>query len=133
MNSRQKGARGERSGAKAWAETFGGEARRGQQFSGSQDSPDIVISQPDIHVECKRTERGNPYLWLEQATKDAGPKVPVVLHKRNNRPWILILELAHAPRFIMAAKDTGQAEAMGKEKVPAPDAGQGVPASGQTE
>jgi Holliday junction resolvase len=129
MNSRQKGARGERSGAKAWAETFGGEARRGQQFAGGTTSPDIVISQPDIHVECKRTERGNPYLWLEQAARDAGPKVPVVLHKRNNKPWILILELAHAPRFIMAAQDAGTPKEMGAEGIPGADASASLPQS----
>jgi Holliday junction resolvase len=133
MNSRQKGARGERSGAKAWAEVMGGTARRGQQFAGGTTSPDIVISQPDIHLECKRTERGNPYLWLEQAARDAGPKVPVVLHKRNNKPWILILELAHAPRFIMAAQDVGPAEGVGAEEVPHTDAGQGVPPAGEEE
>jgi Holliday junction resolvase len=126
MNSRQKGARGEREAASAWAETFGGQARRGQQFSGSKDSPDIVISQPNIHVEVKRTERGNPYQWLEQAARDAGGKVPVVMHKRNGKPWLLIMELTHAPRFILAAQDTGPTAEVGPEEVPGADARQGV-------
>jgi Holliday junction resolvase len=126
MNSRQKGARGEREAASAWAETFGGQARRGQQFSGSKDSPDIVISQPNIHVEVKRTERGNPYCWLEQAARDAGGKVPVVMHKRNGKPWLLIMELTHAPRFILAAQDTGPTAEVGAEEVPGADARESV-------
>jgi len=126
MNSRQKGARGEREAAAAWSGTFGGQARRGQQFSGSKDSPDIVISQPNIHVEVKRTERGNPYQWLEQASRDAGGKVPVVMHKRNARPWLLIMELSNAPRFILAAQDTGPAAEVGTEEVPSADASEGV-------
>lgn len=127
-NSRAKGARGERAAAAAWSEAFGGQARRGQQFSGGKDSPDIVISQPEIHVEVKRVERGNPYQWLAQANKDAGGKVPVVLHKRNAQPWLLIMELTHAPRFILAAQDIGQTEEVGAEELPPTDASAGVPA-----
>jgi hypothetical protein len=39
----------------------------------------------------KRVEAGNPYSWMVQATTDAGKKIPVVAHKRNNRPWLCIL------------------------------------------
>jgi hypothetical protein len=99
VNSRQKGARGERAAAAEWSRVFGVDARRGQQFSGSKDSPDIVIGHTGIHVEVKRTERGNPYDWIEQASRDCGGKCPVVLHKRNNRPWLMILELDHVPRL----------------------------------
>jgi hypothetical protein len=133
MNSRQKGARGEREAAKKWEEVMGGKARRGQQFAGGTDSPDIVISNRAIHVEVKRTERGNPYEWLDQAKRDAKGKVPVVLHRRSNRPWVLLMEFADAPKFLMAAQDVGQAEAVGAEEVPHTDAGQGVPPAGEEE
>jgi Holliday junction resolvase len=102
MNSRQKGARGEREAAAQWSLVFGVHARRGQQFSGSKDSPDIVVGHGGIHVEVKRTERGNPYDWVDQAKGDCGGKVPVVLHKRNNRKWLLIVELEDAPRLAQA-------------------------------
>lgn len=70
----------------------GYEARRGQQFSGGSDSPDVVHSIPGLHLEVKRVEAGNLYGWLEQAINDAGPgKVPVVMHRRNNREWVAIL------------------------------------------
>ncbi len=124
MNSRQKGARGEREAAAEWTRVFGVSARRGQQFSGSKDSPDIVVGHAGIHVEVKRTERGNPYDWMEQAKADAGSKVPVVLHKRNNRKWLLIVELDDAPRL---AQEIGcPVEAVGPGAVAAPVSGAGV-------
>ncbi len=126
MNSRQKGARGERSAAKEWAKVFGGEARRGQQFAGGTDSPDIVTSHANVHVEVKRTERGNPYLWMEQATRDAGGKIPVVLHKRNHKRWLLIVELDNAQR--LAAEIGGQVEAVGGGAVAAPVPSEDLPA-----
>ena len=49
MNSRQKGARGERMFRDMFREA-GFEARRGQQFSGGTDSPDVVVpALPDFH------------------------------------------------------------------------------------
>jgi Holliday junction resolvase len=115
MNSRQKGARGEREAAAEWSRVFGVEARRGQQFSGSKDSPDIVVGHGGIHCEVKRTERGNPYDWVDQAKSDCGGKVPVVLHKRNNRKWLLILELDDVPK--LAAEIGAKVEELGVRPV----------------
>ena len=59
MNSRAKGARGERA-FRDLLRAEGYEARRGQQFSGSPDSPDVVC--PDLaqyHFEIKCVERLN--------------------------------------------------------------------------
>lgn len=123
MNSRAKGARGEREAAAAWAQAMGGAARRGQQFAGGTDSPDVVCSQENVHLEVKRTERGNPYKWLDQAVQDAGPKVPVVLHKRNGRDWLLIVRLADAPKFVAAV---GQGCEMAEAPVSADVSGEGV-------
>lgn len=131
MNSRAKGARAERELAKVWSEIMGGPARRGQQFSGGTESPDVVISQQNIHVECKRVEKGNPYQWVAQAVRDAGPKVPCVLHRRNGEEWLLILRFADVPRFILAAQDSQQADQVGQAQVPADDACARLPASGE--
>ncbi len=93
MNSRAKGKRGELELAQALRER-GFAARRGRQFNGGDGSPDIVHDLPgNIHVECKRTEGGSPYKWLDQAKADAWGKVPVVMHRRSNREWIVILSL----------------------------------------
>jgi hypothetical protein len=60
MNSRNKGKRGELEAAKFLA-SEGFPARRGQQFSGGTDSPDVLCEAlPRIHFEVKRTEKGNP-------------------------------------------------------------------------
>lgn len=123
MNSRAKGCRGEREAAAAWSQVFGGLCRRGRQFAGSPDSPDIVTSHMNVHVEVKRTERGNPYSWLRQAIADAGAKVPVVLHRRNNEDWILIVRLTDAPRLAQEVNPAAQAVGGGAvpPDVPCPD------------
>lgn len=93
INSRNKGKTGELELA-AFLKARGLLARRGQQFSGGSDSPDVVCdSLPTIHFECKRVEQGNLYLWLAQAKRDAGQKVPIVAHRRNREDWVAILTL----------------------------------------
>ncbi len=93
MNSRGKGKTGELELAK-YLRDHGIAARRGQQFSGGTESPDVVTALEGVHFECKRVEAGNPYNWLKQAKKDAGPgKIPVVAHRRNREDWIAILPL----------------------------------------
>lgn len=92
IHSRNKGKRGELELARLLRER-GYTARRGQQFKGTPDSPDIV-GLDGFHVECKRVEAGNPYKWLEQAKADAGEdQVPLVVHRKNNQDWITILTL----------------------------------------
>jgi Holliday junction resolvase len=93
INSRAKGARGERELSKVLRD-HGWDARRGQQFSGSPDSPDVVSNLP-YQIECKRVESLNLYKALEQATKDAegSGKPPIVCHKKNGKDWVVILNL----------------------------------------
>ena len=95
INSRQKGAAGERELAEFLRERGHDGARRGQQFHGGADSPDVVVpSLPGVHLECKRVEAGNLYNWLEQAIADAGwEKIPVVAHRKNRKEWVAILRL----------------------------------------
>lgn len=129
INSRAKGAAAEREAAKVWAEVMGCDARRGQQFSGGKESPDVVQSIDGIHLEVKRVERGNPYAWMAQAIFDAGDQVPVVLHRRNRCDWLCIVRLNDVPRFLAAA--AGQApEAVGRGAVPPDVPGESVPPPG---
>lgn len=70
-------------------------ARRGQQYEGSSDSPDVVAGEcmADIHLEVKRVQAGNLYNWLEQANTDADlTKTPVVVHRRNGENWVAIMD-----------------------------------------
>lgn len=91
MNSRAKGCRGEREWRDQLRAAGFKSARRGQQFSGGSDSPDVVCEElPGIHWEVKRVEAGNLYNWLAQAERDAGTKIPHVAHKRNGQGWVVI-------------------------------------------
>ena len=91
MNSCQKGKRGER----AWRDELvahGYSARRGQQFSGTPDSPDVICPDlPWFHFEVKLVERLNVDQAMAQAAGDAGRKVPVVAHRRNRGDWLVTM------------------------------------------
>lgn len=92
MNSRAKGKVGELELAAVLRAHGFDSARRGVQFHGGADSPDVV-GVPGVHLECKRVEAGNLYTWLDQAIRDAGANLPVVAHRRNRREWVAILRL----------------------------------------
>ena len=91
MNSREKGKRGERQ----WRDELranGYAARRGQQFSGSAESPDVVCDQLRwIHFEVKAVEKLNIEEAMDQARRDCAGKVPIVAHKRNFREWLVTM------------------------------------------
>ncbi len=101
INSRNKGAAGERELAHELERVLGCSARRGQQFSGSPDSPDVVTSLRGIHIECKRTERFNLYAALDQSTRDAGEnEIPVVCHRASRQDWVVIVRLNDLPKML---------------------------------
>ncbi len=102
--SRRKGVVGELELA-AFLRDQGIEARRGVQFHGGADSPDVVTSLYGVHFECKRVEAGNLYDWLAQAKEDAGSsKMPVVAHRRNNQDWVAILPLGDLLSLLKATR-----------------------------
>jgi Holliday junction resolvase len=103
INSRQKGAQGEREFAEV-LRTYGYKARRGQQFAGGGDSPDVVSNVPDVHFEVKRVQAGQVYKWLEQAVRDAHGKVPIVAHRRNGQDWIAVLRMDDLLKFIQGSE-----------------------------
>ena len=91
--SREKGKRGEREFCELLRE-HGYQARRGQQFAGGPDSPDVIVDLP-VHFEVKRTESFSPS-YLAQAERDAHPaNQPVVAWKRNNAPWRAFCDAHH--------------------------------------
>ena len=91
MNSRAKGASGERELAKVLRE-YGYNARRGQQYKGGADSPD-VIGLDGIHIEVKRVERLNISDAMAQSIRDAGDDVPIVAHRKNREDWLVTMRL----------------------------------------
>ena len=91
INSSRKGKVGEREAA-LFLRTHGFEARRGQQHAGGPDSPDVVHDIDGIHLEVKRVEKLRIYEALEQADRDSAVSdMPVVLHRRNRKPWVVIM------------------------------------------
>lgn len=93
MNSKQKGKRGELEFAHFLTER-GFPARRGQQFKGGNDSPDVVCDDlSTFSFEVKRTERFRLYAALEQAEADAGVnQIPVVAHRMSRKKWVVIMD-----------------------------------------
>lgn len=103
MRSRRKGQRGELEAAAELRRLFGIEARRGQQFAGSPESPDVCTDLEQVHFEVKRCESLRLFAAMEQAIRDAGSeRVPVVLHRPNGNPWLAIVRLDDLPQLAAA-------------------------------
>ena len=93
--SRNKGKVGERE-VVAMLKDYEFEARRGQQFRGGDDSPDIIHDIRNVHIEVKRTEQFNLYKAMEQAGEDKeSNERPVIFHRKNGRKWMVVLEAEH--------------------------------------
>ena len=89
--SRDKGKRGEREVA-SLLRSYGYDAHRGVQYHGGKDSPDVV-GLPGIHIEVKRTEAFRLWDALSQAKGDAGDKMPIVVHRKNDCEWVVVQPL----------------------------------------
>lgn len=94
INSKKKGSRGELELAHYLTDA-GFPARRGQQFQGTPESPDIICESLDkFHIECKRTEIAKLYPWMAQALADkAEDQVPVIMHRKSQQEWLAVLRL----------------------------------------
>lgn len=100
MNSREKGARGERELAHRLRELGFDEARRGVQYSGADGSPDVT-GLDGIHIECKLRDRLNIEQAYDQSRRDAARRgdIPTVMHRKTNDSykcgWLVTLSLEH--------------------------------------
>jgi len=99
LRSRNKGKRGEREAAAEISRVLRTEARRGCQYNGSDESPDIITDIENLHFEVKRSEVFRLYDALDQAMRDANSRIPVVLHRSNRRPWVAIVRLDDLPQL----------------------------------
>lgn len=92
MNSRQKGATGERELSHILRE-HGYNCRRGQQYSGANGDAD-VIGLPGVHIECKRVEKLNLYDSMSQSVRDTREgEIPAVFHRKNREEWLVTMRL----------------------------------------
>lgn len=98
IHSKNKGARFEREVAKILNDA-GFESRRGVQFSGGLDSPDVISTFP-FHIEAKRVEKLNLTSAVHQSHKDAGTEDYCVIHKKNHEPILFTCPLALILKYI---------------------------------
>ena len=92
INSRAKGAKGERELARTLGE-YGYKCRRGQQYCGANGDADVV-GLNGVHIECKRVEKLNLYDAMAQSKHDArATELPAVFHRKNNCNWLVTMEL----------------------------------------
>lgn len=92
VNSRQKGKRGELAFRDLLRERGYADARRGQQFAGGPDSPDVVGGPKGFHFEVKFRETHQPWEAMAQAEAERRPHdVPVVAMKKNGKQWLIVL------------------------------------------
>lgn len=101
IHSKNKGARFEREVAQILQDA-GFESRRGLQYSGSPDSPDVVSTFP-FHIEAKRVEKLNLENAVQQSKKDAGNKDYCVIHKKNRGEVMFTCPLSFLLKYIKPA------------------------------
>ena len=118
-NSRERGKRGERQ----WRDALrarGYAARRGQQFSGSPESPDVICEELAwAHFEVKFVEHLNLAAAMAQARRDASGKAAFVAHRKNRRPWLVTMAAERFYRLLRRDLTGEWATRMAAEGTPA--------------
>lgn len=94
INSKQKGARFERSLASKFRD-YGYDARRTNQYCGNTGDASDVVGLPGLHIEAKHQEQMRLYEWMSQAKRDSEGtgKLPAVFHKKNNAEILVTMTL----------------------------------------
>ena len=118
---REKGKRGEREASQAIQQHLGVAARRGQQYCGSPDSPDVITAIDGVAIEVKRCETVAIHRWMDKAVADSPGDVPVIIHRKNNTDWLVTLRLGDVNGFykrLVAAQASPQPEGVGDEALP---------------
>lgn len=94
INSKQKGARFERTLASIFRE-YGYDSRRTAQYCGNTGDASDVVGLPGLHVEAKHQEKMYLYDWIDQAKRDSENtgNLPAVFHKKNNADILVTMRL----------------------------------------
>lgn len=101
MDSRRKGAAGEREAADAFETATGIPCHRSAQRVGIHGDADINCAAP-IHLECKRVARVAALDFLRQAERDAQPgRVPVaIVREDKDTDWAIIIRVRDVAKFV---------------------------------
>lgn len=107
MNSRAKGARGEREFIERHLLAYWPDAKRNLDQFG-EDKRD-ALSCAGVHWQIKRMERLNVWAALTQAHAEAiGGDLPVVAFRRNRSSWYCIVAASdYVPMLAVALKVSG--------------------------
>ena len=91
VNSKQKGKRNELAWAHILRDAGFKDARRGQQYRGAEDSPDVICQELSwFHFEVKSGKRINIWQALDQAWADKGKEeLPVVAAHKDREAWVV--------------------------------------------
>lgn len=104
INSKRKGRNGELEVANM-LKKYGYDARRGQQYCGSNGDADVV-GLPGIHIEVKRTEKLNINKAMHQAEDDKRyGEIPAVFHRTNVEQWKVTMWASDWIRMYRRAND----------------------------
>lgn len=104
INSKRKGAEGEREWAKFCREQGFEDARRGQQYSGIEGED--VVGLPGIHQEVKRVERLNVSDAIRQAIRDKKDEdIAIVAHRKNREEWLVTMRAEEWFKLYKAWRD----------------------------
>ena len=94
INSKRKGADGEREFANLCKE-HGFDVRRTQQYCGNTGDASDCVGLPNVHQEVKFVENLNVRKAYEQAEHDAiqadNGDMPIVAWKKSNQKWLVIM------------------------------------------
>lgn len=95
VNSKRKGARGERLWRNLCRSNGFNKVRRTVQYCGNTGDASDCIGLPNIHQEVKFVENLNVRKAYEQAEHDAiqadNGDMPIVAWKKSNQKWLVIM------------------------------------------
>lgn len=121
INSRAKGARGERLFC-AFLRGKGYRARRAQQYAGvpSEDSADVITALDALlYIDVKNTERLFPLEWMAKALSDRGPggtRIPTIAWKKNRGDWVAMLSMSDLIHLIRHQLPAPHSEPLGTDE-----------------
>ena len=101
-DSREKGKRGEREFANELRK-LGINARRSQQFCGTDGTADVKTDIEGVHVEVERRGKIAAIRFLEQAERDKNDEdFPIVAMREDRGPWTVMFRLDNLQDVVRA-------------------------------
>ncbi len=104
VNSCEKGKRGERLIASIFR-SWGFVARRGRQFKGTPDSPDVVVEDFPFQVESKFVQNLSLFKALQKAQEDANSGAACVIWKKNGERPVICMDLEEFLSYLKGVRD----------------------------